>query len=286
MPEGRLDREQWNSRHTSITTNGPSGSGFSTVQDESSVTSAPDVAGPQFPKFSKRMKRRSDRRRIAQARLRKQPQNGHQRYWNELDNGSEGDEDEAYTILVYPHKSLQSSGATAISDLFTSMVGPFRKVAQKSVSWFRARQGQHESLIKRKPSPDAEDSDQSDEERALLSVNPAPHQHYSTFSKSSDLHAVRARESLLLSSCITSFGASLILLAVAAILKFTGRRKAGTTVDAGVIVGVVTSILFAIIAVVSMIGRKDEVGWVHRSSVLLLFIFLVICGAALLASLI
>lgn len=77
----------------------------------------------------------------------------------------------------------------------------------------------------------------------------------------------------------------MILLVVAAILVTTGRRKAANTVDTGVIIGVVSSLVFAVMGVGSMMRRKDDVGWVHRVGVGLVFTCVVIVGGILLATL-
>lgn len=134
-------------------------------------------------------------------------------------------------------------------------------------------------------SPSLDDSDASDAESPLTKPHTNAQRRYSTFPAPHQSPAVRARETLLFRSCLASFAAASVLLLVAAILKTTGRRKAETTVDAGVIIGVASSLVFGIIAVGSMVGRKDDVGWVHRLSVFLLFALVAAGGGGLIASL-
>lgn len=113
----------------------------------------------------------------------------------------------------------------------------------------------------------------------------SPHRRYSTFPALPQPPAVRAREAMLFRSCIASFASSVILLVVAAILITTGRRKAANTVDAGVIIGVVSSLVFAVMGMGSILRRKDDVGWLHRAVVFLIFVCVVLASGILLATL-
>lgn len=63
-----------------------------------------------------------------------------------------------------------------------------------------------------------------------------------------------------------------------------GWRKAATAVHVGVTIGVASSLVFAIIGVGSMVGRKNDVGWSHRVVVILMFSVVVLGSGALLAA--
>lgn len=142
-----------------------------------------------------------------------------------------------------------------------------------------------EPLINGGHSPNIDDSDLSDVESFSHGAKPRNNRRYATFPLLAQQPAVHARENLLLRSCLASFAASFAFLVVATILKTTGRRKAETTVDAGVIIGVASSLVFAIIAVGSMIGRREDVGWVHRTVVFLIFLCIAVGGGGLIAGL-
>lgn len=153
--------------------------------------------------------------------------------------------------------------------------------------WLRSTKetndGEREPLMNGEHSPSIEDSDLSDVETSPKGAKTRNNRRYATFPTQPP--AVRARETLLFRSCLASFAASFILLIVATILTTTGRRKAETTVDVGVIIGVAASVVFAIIAVGSMAGRKENVGWVQRTVVLLLFLCVAVGSGGLLAGL-
>ena len=271
--------------------NGLSSGSFSAKKVESSATSAPDTVEPSTTKDSKRKKRRQlHRRRTLEKGLLNSTRNKQQHYWNEFDDGSEASGDEAYTILVDPNASYSLPGSSMVSKALASVSSRIRTALYKVSFWSKASQRpesdpEHEPLINGERSPSIKDSDLSDGEPSFQHPKRATQRHYSTFPPLSQSPAIRARETLLFRSCLASFGASVILLLVAAILSSTGRRKAETTVDAGVIIGVAASLVFAIIAVGSMLGRKDDVGWLHRSIVVLVWACVVVCGGALLASL-
>ena len=292
-PPSRLSPEQSSAGHASIsassTVNGLLGSGSSAVQRESSVTSAPETATSLPSSPIKKQRRKSHRKRLLQKSLRQPSYKEQRRYWNEFDDGSEGSENEAYTILVDPNASSSFPGTVQASKVLTFLGTKIHATEQRVASWLRLKNhSKHEAqpLINGENFPGIEDSDMSEEESCHRPVKPTASRRYATFP--AGLHqrpAVRAREKLLFRCCLASIGASLVLLIVAAILLVTGRRKAEVTVDVGVIIGVAASLVFAVIAVGNMAGRRENVGWVHRSIVMLTFVCIVACSGGLLASL-
>lgn len=299
MPNGRKSQDrnspegsstQPTSVSASSTRNGLSSSGFSAPRGESSATSAPDIlATSGFDASKKKKKRRSSRKQALQKQLQEPAHPRYERYWNEFDDGSEGSQDEAYTIYVNPDASYSMPAAAAVSRLFESLSSSIKASEKTILQWFRSsqttRHGEQRRLFDGESSPNTADSDQSDPD---FSKNPAElssHRRYSTFPTGSQAPAVRAREAFLFHSCVASFASSLILLIVAAILVATGRRKAANTVDAGVIIGVIASLVFAVMGVGSMLRRKDNVGWVHRATILLIFVCVVLASGVLLAAL-
>lgn len=292
--QGRSSPEEPSTRPTSIsassTKNGVSSSDFSALRGGSSATSAPDVLADPPPDASKKKKRRrSNRKQMIHKRLQEPAQPRYERYWNEFDDGSEGSQDEAYTIFVDPNASYTIPGAAAVSRLFRSLSSSIKASEKTILHWLRSsqktRHGERRPLVDGECSPSTADSDQSDVGSSTTPVKPSPHRRYSTFPALSQPPAVRARETLLFRSCIASFASSFLLLVVAAILVTTGRRKAANTVDAGVILGVVSSLVFAVMGVGSMVRRKNDVGWLHRAVVLLVFVCIVLASSILLAAL-
>lgn len=224
---------------------------------------------------------------MLQKQLQEPAQARYERYWNEFDDGSEGSQDEAYTIFVDPNASLSIPGAAAMSRLFGSLSSGIKASKETIMNWLRAsrktRHGEQRPLIDGERS--ASTADLCGAESLSRPVKPSPHRRYSTFPALSQPPAVRAREALLLRSCIASFASSVLLLVVAAILVTTGRRKAANTVNAGVIIGVVSSLVFTVMGVGSMMRRKNDVGWVHRAFVILIFVCVVLASGILLAAL-
>ncbi len=226
---------------------------------------------------------------MLQKRLQEPAQSSHKRYWNEFDDGSEGSQDEPYTIFVDPNASYSVPGTAAVSRLFALLSSSIKASEKKILRWLRSsnktRHGEQRPLVDGEGSLSTADSDQSDVDSSTRHVKPSPHRRYSTFPALLQPPAVRARGALLFRSCIASFASSFILLIVAAILITTGRRKAANTVDAGVIIGVVSSLVFAIMGVGSMVKRKTDVGWAHRAVVWLAFVCVVLASSIMLAAL-
>ena len=226
---------------------------------------------------------------MLQKRLSQSSQSQSPRYWNEFDDGSDGSEDAAYTIYVDPNASYNFPGTAAASKFFTSLVSHIKASKEKVTSWLKhappSAPDERQPLQHGFPSPSIDDSDISDTDTSPFQSSRNTTHRYSTFPSRPQSAAARARETFLFRSCLASFTASIILLLIAAILETTGRRKAEFAVDAGVLVGVAASLVFGIVAVGCMIGRKDDVGWVHRAIVSLVFACVVLGSGLLLAAL-
>jgi hypothetical protein len=109
------------------------------------------------------------------------------------------------------------------------------------------------------------DTDVDDDAYASSSDFPSGYvAHYATFPSVADQKAARYREKLFFRSCIASYSAAFVLLLIAGVLVATGRRRLRIEVDAGVIIGVVTSLFFAIMGFACMLARTDTIGWLHR----------------------
>ena len=283
----RFSSEQASTAHTSLsapsTRDVPSSSAFSPVHGESSATSAPEApdileASPMrpFKKKRKGSKRSKPPRKLFQGSQQPPPK----RYWNEFDDGSEGEQHQAYTICVDPNASSTFPVAAINTKLWERIAHKLEGSKHKVAGWFyttAASDPEREPLnnsIRSSP----EDSEASDDEAATLPAK----RHYSTFSSRSKQKPDSTRETVLFRSCISSFASSYLLLLIAVILLSTGRRKAATEVDAGVVIGVSAAFVFAIIGVGSMMARRTDLGWVHRTTILLLSLCVFLAGLALL----
>ena len=261
----------------STSADGQLSSGFSAQMAESSATSAPDPLEPSRVSASKK-KRRSRSR--GEHPLRRQTSGSSAqlpRYWNEFDDEDEGSGNEAYMILIDPNAASTFPGAAALSKaigrLKTNAKASSRKVRTLLRSSKSSKPEEHQALIDDDYlgiQPSAEDDTDWDNDYSTRLLN---RRHYSTMSSPAArvAHDVRSRDDILSRACIASFFASFALLLLATILNITGRRKDAATVDLGVIVGVIASLVFAVVAVGTMVGRREELGWVYRAVVLFMF---------------
>jgi len=123
---------------------------------------------------------------------------------------------------------------------------------------------------------DQNETDVDDEAYASSSDFPNGYAtHYSTFPSVNDQRSAREREKLLFRGTIASFVAAFVLLLIASILVATGKHKLLVEVDAGAIVGVVTSIMFAALGLGMTMYTTEQLTLLHRSCVG--FTFLTLC---------
>lgn len=92
----------------------------------------------------------------------------------------------------------------------------------------------------------------------------------------------KVHEILLFRTMLGSYGASLLLLLISAILVATGKRKLRTEVDAGVIVGIIASLFFNMVAIGAVLRRQEKLSWLHRSLVTIAFVAICIFNGMLL----
>ncbi|MCJ1435522.1 hypothetical protein MMC27_004896 [Xylographa pallens] len=270
---------------TSVT-DGPSGSGFSANAPlESSATSIGEQL--EAPHLAPKKKRRT-RKEHPLSRQISASEAPPQRYWNEFDDGDEAPENEAYTIFIDPNAQSTFPGVASISKLIKAVSNSTIQTSEKVTAWLRLSSNssstEHQPLINDyfNQRPRAEDTDLDSDNSSAENV-PQP-RRYSTFQAnrhSIQSKAVANRESLLLRCCIAFFVASLILIAIAAMLTTTARRRYVRRADIGTLVGVVFSLIFAILGVGMMAARKQDVGLMQRSGVLLVFALICVANAIL-----
>lgn len=278
-PSSQVSAGEPSTGQTSASGDGQLSSGFSAQMAESSITSAPDSLEPSRIDTSKKKRRSRSReehplRRQVSGSSAKHPL----RYWNEFDDGDEGSENEVYTIFVDPNATSTFPGAAALRKAIGRLTTNAKASSRKVKSWLRSSSkssvpDEHRALMDDDDlgiQPSAGDDTDWDNDYSAHLIRP---RHYSTMlhSAAQVAHAVKSREYLLSRACIASFVASFALLLLATILNTTGRRRDAATVDLGVVVGVIASLVFAVVAVGTMVGRAEDLGWIYRAAVLLLF---------------
>ncbi|MCJ1283881.1 hypothetical protein MMC26_003212 [Xylographa opegraphella] len=270
---------------TSVT-DGPSGSGFSANASlESPLTSVREQL--ESPHLAMKRKRRT-RNEHPLSRQISSSEAPPQRYWNEFDDGDEAPPDEAYTIFVDPNAQSTFPGIASISKLIRTVSNTAIQTSEKVTAWLRPSSkyssAEHRPLTDDyfNQRPRAEDTDLDSDNSSAENV-PQP-RRYSTFQanrRSNQSKVVANRESLLLRCCIAFFIASFILLAIAGVLTTTARRRYVRRADIGTLVGMVFSLVFAILGVSMMIISKQSTGLLQRSGLLLVFALICVANAIL-----
>ena len=284
-------RTQMTSTSATSVGEGPSGSNFSALPTSSPQTSVPDMLeSPPLSAF-KRKRRLRNKHPLSHKTIRIS-RSSSQRYWNEFDDGSEGSEEEVYTIFVYPNSSSTFPGADVISKLTTSIASGVKASSQRVRSWLNAEPkpipSEQDPLLNAYLTQSNAGEYDSDLDGSLSpdSLVRNPQRHYSTFSNQRNVKARKSRETLLFRFCIVSFLASFVLLGIAAVLTSTGRRKSAMAVNLGVLAGVIWSLIFAIVGVGTMLVRSKRLGWMHRAAVLLVLAIICVGNGVLLAILV
>ncbi|KAL9037492.1 MAG: hypothetical protein Q9214_005683, partial [Letrouitia sp. 1 TL-2023] len=256
---------------TSATSAGdrPTSSGFSIPTAKSSATSEQDQLGSPPPKKSKKRRRprreRSLRRQTGKV-MWQQPQQ--HRYWNEFDDGDEVLEFEPYTIYVDPPKPSHFPGIETLSKTLSSVASGVKIVEQRVRPWMTSSSvtdGERQRLI-----DEVSIEDDSDLENFSPTEPPVlrGHRHYNTFHDSIQGSHWKDSERVLFRSCIASLTASFILVIIAFVVASNVHRQTAVIVDLGIIIGVVWSLVFALIGAICMIKLANRLGWAHRMTVM------------------
>ncbi|KAI1001765.1 hypothetical protein K3495_g6438 [Podosphaera aphanis] len=194
-------------------------------------------------------------------------------YWNEYDNGSEA-EDEPY--LVYIDPDLESfPGVRTLTYVFSKARMPVEKVKE----WFNftPSPGERQPLLGYRHDNIREhqsftDTDVDEVYAPSLDSSTGHATYCAELQSAEDQELNSHRESLLFRTMLGSFTASFVLLLVAGMLAFTGKKKLRVEVDAGVIVGVIASLFFATVGFCLMRCRRETLSWPHRISVSLTYV--------------
>ncbi|KAH7149527.1 SPX domain-containing protein [Dactylonectria estremocensis] len=180
------------------------------------------------------------------------------KYWNEYDDGSECGADDEYAIYINPEESMAFPGLDYLQ-------GIFKIPLDKARGWFKLDYpAEEEPLLAANHSPREYSAtnliNDSDEEGGYASSDGFPAAGYAThyaLPSLSQQAAARYRESAFFWGTVGCFFASFTLLAIAGTLISTGKHKLRAEVDAGVTVGVVTSLFSACSALGMTMYRRD-----------------------------
>jgi hypothetical protein len=241
--------------------------------------SSPVASGPETPTIS----RRGSRRQSEQIQVLPQTPQG---YWNEYDNGSDVEEHGSYTIYVDPDGE-SFPGSKKFAYVFAEVKKPFSMVKEwlspKSSPEERqplVANGNDSCFNEQRSTIDIEDDDGAYASSSDFPTGYAT--HYATFPSVTDQKLSQTKEKLLFRTMLGSFGASLLFLLIACILVATGKKRLRVEVDAGVIVGIVASLCFNMAAIGAVLGRQQNLGWLHRSLVTVTFVGICIFNGMLL----
>lgn len=214
-----------------------------------------------------------------------------QSYWNEYDNGSEaGDANEPYTIFIDPHEEATFPGAKTVTYIYTALSSKAKIPIEKVKGWLSPQSTPNErrSLIGHEHGgyfnnqPNSPLGTDVDDDSSSSDFPNGYDAHYATFPSVEDQKLRRYREKLLFQATVGSFLAAFLLLIISSLLVATGRHRLRVEVDAGVIVGVVASLLFATLGFTTMLYRYARIGWVQRFSVTLSFLLVCVLSGMLL----
>ncbi|KAK0106960.1 hypothetical protein ONS95_003675 [Cadophora gregata] len=244
---------------------------LSQYQDLSINLQSSTPAGSEPPSLTS--SRRPSRRSSTQIVVQQVPQHN----WNEYDDGSEGGEDEPYTIYVNPDGG-SFPGAKTMEYVFAKVKKPMESVK----AWFSPGSSpseRHGLLVERNDGYFAEQQSPVDtdlEDEAYASSNnefPAGYMaHYATFPSINDQKFSRHREMLLFRGMVGAYAGSLMLISITSILISTGRHKLRAEVDAGAIAGCIASLCFALAGVTAALCRKQTTNWLHRACISVTFV--------------
>ncbi|KAF4333690.1 hypothetical protein FBEOM_12486 [Fusarium beomiforme] len=183
------------------------------------------------------------------------------KYWNEYDNGSEcAGDDDVYAIYINPDESTSFPGLDYLQ-------GIFKRPFKKTMGWFKHNEaGERQALLGASRStyqyPNTTlNSSEPNEVAEYASSDGFPTTGFATYYALPSLNQQQEhlyREKTLFWGTVSAFTVSFLLFLVAGTLIFTGRHKLRAEVDAGVTIGVASSLFTACSALGMTIYRQDQ----------------------------
>jgi len=259
---------------------------FTPRYGESSATSGPEfVEAPPLRAFRKKQNPYAE---CAAPIESAEPET--QRYWNEYDNPES--EDEGYYIYVDPDAVLKFPG----QELFRAWAAKVRRIFGIKEAF------QEDSSLSIAESSDDETSNGSPVltpkaygtfgsksadgyfNGLFRTLRDAPHDDIEAFNsirrqnareRRSLLTAIEAREHHAEMTKLYFYTACLAMAVVIDVIlttmTMTSRRKERGVVDSVVLFGTICNLLLGVMAIISMQTRREQLGWVHKGIVFLVF---------------
>ncbi|KAL5614735.1 uncharacterized protein BROUX77_000572 [Berkeleyomyces rouxiae] len=205
-------------------------------------------------------------------------------YWNEYDDGSEaGDREDEYAIYINPDQEMEIPGFEFIKKTLARPLAKARSML--TLQSLRSSSGERAPLLglfgsTRGPnySGDTDDDYTSSEELPTDGYTT----HYAAFPSIVDQRVTRQHDQMFFWVTIGSFLVSFALIAITSALIATGRHKMRLEVEAGVTVGIITSLFSACVGLGIMLTRSDKILLWHHVSLWLAFISVCVLNGMLL----
>ncbi|KAL1891573.1 hypothetical protein Cpir12675_004915 [Ceratocystis pirilliformis] len=204
-------------------------------------------------------------------------------YWNEYDNGSEaGDHEEEYAIYINPDQEMEIPGFEFIKKTFARPLAKARSML--TLQSLRSNPGERAPLLgifgSARPNYSADTDDDYTSSEELPTDGYAT--HYAAFPSIADQQATRKHNEVFLWVAIASFLVSFALIAITSALITTGRHKMRLEVEAGVTVGIITSLFSACVGLGISLTRTDRLLLWHHVSLWLSFLSICVLNGMLL----
>ncbi|KIW05147.1 uncharacterized protein PV09_03698 [Verruconis gallopava] len=280
-------------------------SGSSTAVGDSSTTSVPNT--PMYERDFSRLDAIAEVKSAKKIRVdepsldKKSRKKGkdERRYWNEYDYPSDDDDDaNAYYIYIDPNKEDKWLGQQTAELLFAKITSIFSRNKKSITDEERALSQpltEEEEDSESTTSPSDSELEWAGNKKSFLSkIRGRKRNDYGTMNihhnqvkrantqlKHLILPAVETESSASTSSrlLITAIclSASVILCVLEGILATTGRKKQKGEVDAGILLGVIASLFFALVGVTSVLTARDGIGIFKWACIAI--VFSVVCVA-------
>ena len=266
--------------NTTSTTDGQSSEVF-TGPDQASLTSLTDTPATTDRSKGKAKRQTHPRKKLDRNLFRPEPsQPSKPRYWNELDEDEEQAENEPYTILVNPDEHDVLSNAW--SRLSSTVRSAFKRLP------FVSRQPEKHSEQNPLLDPEAclPGSDGDSDSGTPSPVLPSPRharRRYSTFPKNGRRRPkaagwnAKSRDKLLFRLTFAAFFLAILFFVMSAVLEATGRRRYTAETNAIGILGIVASVVLAILGLFFTFARQEGADAISRASAVVAMI--IVCTA-------
>lgn len=200
------------------------------------------------------------------------------RYWNEYDHPEDGSDDEnGYYIYMDPNATNKWPGQETVENIFAKVKSLFVTPKPEDEE-SRGLLSQH-FPSDASTSPTSSDDDMQapskplDAKKRPRQRTQGPSVTYGTLNDISipSLDIASAHPSPRLLIMTLSFTASTIITFIIGILAATGKKKLMGEVDVGIVLGVVASLLFALVGMVSVVTIQEHIGFVKWAMIGIVF---------------